>query len=265
MTSNFFDTCTITDYTVADNVDILTCMNNLGAVKSYLLYKKLLSICEYHMCAVLWDPSTGNHNKVACSGSILTFTQQTNELGFFNPITPRGPNFDVLLKLPPNTVGAFSHDLDFYYMNDVRTSFEKNIQGISCSNDLSTCLEFDNNTYCFGNIANVRIIHSLESFVMGLNVSIFLGGVVYFFVRPKMKDQRSFVVWSIYIIPLAGVALLLYGLFLMTFIPYLLGNLVIIFIIPVLSDWLRYARKYSLKIEQDSQALSDRDIQKPKK
>jgi hypothetical protein len=208
--ATYFDKCSI--LTIKGITEkVLSCINFMGDVKKNIIYNNKYAICEYHYCSILKNRGTGRHNTLSCSGGIMRFGDDNK---FFNPLTPFEIKFDEMVQMPMSTVELMAVDLEYYYTNDIRTTFSQDIINLNCTNTFKTCLTFSNATLCFGNTYDQSIIHSEQALVWGSMTSLFVGSFVVFILMPRLKDRGMFYLLFTYLFPLIGIILIYSGLFL---------------------------------------------------
>lgn len=193
------------------------------------------------MCVVLKDRKNDFQNKVACSGTIMRFN---DDMYYFNPLTPFGINFDKMIPLTNSAVDYFGGvNVQYYFQNDVRSTFAEEILAINCTNEMKTCLQFSNTSLCFGNVENTTIIHSTTALFHGI-ISAFVAGTVgYLFIKEYVMGYRMLFVISFYLVPLMAVGMIYTGFFLTMSVPFLMGNSIVIFVFTLLYYVLRDVRK----------------------
>ena len=245
---NIFSLCTVDDH--SNGGEIFSCMNIMGDKTTYFIHDSKIAMCEYHTCLVLSNKNDNSHKQLACSGAIL---RMGDDLYYYNPLTPFGINFDKMLPLPKSTVDSFSGEYQYYFQNDVRSTFSENIMDINCTNDMRTCLTFTNNSICFGNIENNVIIHSLSSLIYGVIVAFTFGTIMYVLLKKKVIQYPLSFVFTFYIIPLIGLGMMYNGLFLTMAIPYVTGNIIVLALFQFMYYTLRDINIYLHNIkEKDS-------------
>jgi len=226
---NLFSSCVVDTH--SSGVDILVCLNKMGGRSREFVYNKQISMCEYHMCSILYTRSTGKHDTVSCSGAIMRFG---NDMNYFNPLTPFGLDFDRMLPLSSSAVDYFSFMHQYYFQDGVRSRFNEDIISINCTNNLKTCLTFHNSSICFGNLAGTTIHHSSNALVHGMIVGATCGLLWYFIFEKELERgvlKHSITYLSFYLILwIVGVSLIYIGMFLTMCIPYMIGVLVSLFL-----------------------------------
>lgn len=211
---------------------VLACVNTMSERHRYFVYNSKISMCEYHMCVILVDRNDGTHDTVACSGAIMRFG---NDLYYFNPLTPFGLYFDEMLPMTRSAIDYFAIQYQYYFQADVRSKFTEPIVNINCTNSMKTCLTFSSNrSLCFGNIEDTIIIHSTESLIHGIIISFTVGACCYLFWKKHAKNFIIPFLFLFYIVPLLGLGMIYNGWFLSMTIPYLMGNVIVIFIFNML-------------------------------
>jgi hypothetical protein len=220
---NWFSLCFVDDH--SSGREIFSCMNIMGESFKHFVYNSKIAMCEYHTCLVIQNRDDDSHNELVCSGAILRFG---DDKYYFNPLTPFGIDFDKMLQLPESTVDYFSRNVQYYFQNDVRSTFSSDIVDINCTNDMRTCITFNDSSVCFGNKDDIGIIHSSASLVNGVIVAFTLGSIAYLFLKKEVSEYPLSFVFLFYIVPLVGIGMMYNGWFLSMSIPYLLGNIIVI-------------------------------------
>lgn len=241
---NEFLQCTVKEHSSGD--DILVCLNTMGDRHRYFVWDNQIAMCEYHMCLVMKDRKDGGHDTLVCSGAILRFDADAY---YFNPVTPFGLEFSNMLPLPRSAVDYFAVQYQYYFQDDVRSKFSEDIVSVNCTNNLRTCLTFTNTTLCFGNVEDTTIIHSTQALVHGIIVAFAVGSLCYLFLRQKVSDYPLSFVFAFYIIPLVGIGMIYNGLLLTMYIPFIMGNFIVLFIFIMLYYPLRDFNEYYTKNE----------------
>lgn len=236
---NQFSQCTVEDH--SEGGKVLVCLNQMGGRERHFVWNNKLAMCEYHMCSVLLDVNTGEHNTLSCSGAIMRLG---DDLKYFNPLTPFGINFDKMLPLSRSAVDYFAIQYQYYFQDDVRSTFAKTIEDINCTNNMKTCITFNDTSLCYGNYEDVTIIHSTESLIHGVISAFALGALCYLFLRNKAEGYPMSFVLFFYIVPMIAAGMIYTGWFLSMSIPFLLGNTLVVFIFIILYYPLRDLNNY---------------------
>jgi len=220
--SNAYASCTIADH--SRDKRIVGCVTASGRTTRNFVHNDQHAACEFHHCVVLEDPTHDDiHNVLSCTGAIMRFDDDNF---FFNPLTPLAPKFSAMKSAA--STGAISLDdtsVQYYYKDDVRTVFHDNILGVTCKNDLKTCVRFHNGTACFGNVDETPIIHASSSLIVGVVTAFtFAAGRQVFF-----RNSKGLVSHVLYFFaPLLGTGLIFLGSNMAVKFPYFLGNYVMI-------------------------------------
>jgi hypothetical protein len=213
----------------------------------HFVHNDEVAFCQYHYCVILNDIIRDAHDTLSCSGTIARFG---DDKYYYNPITPLQPNFGKLLKLPSSMVDFAGSRVFYYYMKDIRTRFPYNIEDVSCTNDLKTCVTTVNGTkHCWGNVEGKSIIHSKDSMLLGLGISLFCGAAVFFILHTLLRRRSNYVsnttLYILFALLVTGAALIFLGLFLAEPIPCIAGIIVPPLIFPILYHFFSKIRKKS--------------------
>lgn len=228
MPETYFDNCELSTVEGIPQT-ILSCINFMGETDQHVVFNNKYAICEYHYCAIILNRVTNRHNTLTCSGGIMRFGDDNY---FFNPITLFKLDFSKMLPLPTSAVEVLGYGLEFFYSKDIRTTFQDDIMDVTCTNDFQTCLRFHNGTVCFGNTQDIGIMHTPQAYMWGCVNSIILGAFVLFFLTPRLKDRHLWYLFFLFVIPVAGVSLIVAGTTLGPKIPFTLGSLTILILYP---------------------------------
>lgn len=233
--NNTFDSCDFIPHSTGNGQQVMYCINFMNNHLKHFVYDNQYSMCKNHYCVVTNDVSNLEHRVVSCSGAIIRF----NENDYFNPINTKRPLFDDLVKLPSNIPDFLSFGNDYYYLHDSRTTFNKDVMKINCTNDYKTCVEFDDgSSRCFGNISNIKIFDSLSSFIIGSNMTLIIVSMIYLGLKPYFRYARHVFTFFNIVFPVLAIALILNGTMAIITLPYVLGCLVIVCIVPMFMDHL---------------------------
>lgn len=236
---NRFTQCTAEDH--SSGGEVLACVNTMGDRHRHFVYNSKIAMCEYHMCTILVDRKDDAHDTIACSGAIMRFS---NDLYYFNPLTPFGLDFDEMLPMARSAVDYFAIQYQYYFQADVRSKFAEPIMNINCTNNMKTCLTFRNSSLCFGNVKETTILHSTESLIHGIIVAFTVGAVCYLLLKKHVKNFPLSFVFLFYIVPLIGIGMSYNGWFLSMTVPYMMGNGIVLFIFIMLYYPLRDLNDY---------------------
>lgn len=220
--SNTYASCVIADHSRSKRV--VGCVTASGQTTRNFVHNDQHAACEFHHCVVLEDPTHDNiHNVLSCTGAMMRFDDDNF---FFNPLTPLAPNFGAMKSAASTgTISLDDTSVQYYYKDDVRTVFRDNILGVSCNNNLKTCVSFYNGTVCFGNVDDTNIIHASSSLIVGVVTAFtFAAGRQVFF--RKSNGLMSNVIY--FFAPLIATGLIFLGSNMAVKFPYFLGNYVMI-------------------------------------
>lgn len=245
---NYFDICKIGE---VNGLKTLTCQNFMGEIEKNYLYGSALSFCEYHYCAIVKDRVGGKHNTLSCSGMIMEFDVSY----FFNPITPFILDFNLMKPMPTSSVDLLGLGLIHFYAKDIQTRFDQDIMSINCTNDLKTCLTFSNSSMCFGNMDDVKVVHSKQAVTWGAMTSLVVGAFVIFALMPRISKTRSGAyVFLFYILPIFSACLIYFGVMLSPKIPFAAGTFLVMWTFPLVY--------YSMRDVYNSDKVSYERIEK---
>jgi hypothetical protein len=253
---NYFDTCDIDD---SDSPAVFSCLNFMGDTDKNYLYGDNVALCEYHYCMIIESRTTGKHDTLSCSGAIMRFGDDNY---YFNPITPFIADFKKMKPMPPSAVELMSLEIDYYYAKDVRTRFNQEIETVKCTNDFKTCVTFDNSTLCFGNIRNQHIVHTPQALTWGTMSSLLIGAFTIFIVVPKMRTRAPWQVFVMYLLPIASVILIYFGLILSPKLPFAAGNFLVMWAFPLVFYTMRDVYRNSEEYIELSQKEKNDDGKK---
>lgn len=229
---NNYDECLITSHPDDPNYRILSCKNYMNEQDKHFLYDNQFAMCNNHYCAITFDVTDLTHKILTCSGSIFKFDKEK----FFNPLNIYKPSFDELLPLPSD---VFATEFENYYLKDSRTAFSDNLVSVNCSNDYSTCLEFENGeSFCMGNAKDIFIINSFPSFIIGIMISLLFVTFIFLSLRQYIRYFRNIVMIFMYAVPLISIALIFNSLFAMSFVSYAIGNIIIVVGVPITVNYV---------------------------
>lgn len=167
---NFFDTCTGVDLSL-NNLTSVSCSNFLNDQIYYIVsdVNKDIANCKYHMCFINTDFSSLTKTSVSCSGTILQYGTDS----FFNGLVDKSMIMSKVKVLPRSIIDTISLNLDYYYIKDVRTSFDKQIESVTCGDNFRTVLTFvDGSTVTWGNIDDLSVYHGPAAFGFGLGMTL---------------------------------------------------------------------------------------------
>lgn len=258
---NYFDICKVgqvpdVETNVVTGLKTLTCQNFMGEIEKNYLYADAFSFCEYHYCAVVKDRVSGRHNTLTCSGMLMEFDVNY----FFNPITPFMLDFKSMKPMPASSVDLFGIGFMYFYAKDIKTRFDKDIMSVNCTNDLKTCLTFSNSSMCFGNMNNLKIVHSQQAVTWGVVTSLTVGAFVIFVLMERISKKRSSMyVFLFYILPIISISLIYFGMILSPKIPFAIGVFLVLWSFPFVYYSMRdcfvnkkyYERVYE-RVERDN-------------
>lgn len=232
--STYFDECSV-DYREGFSQQISSCINFMGQTDTHVLFENKIAVCEYHHCVIPINGATNRHNILSCSGGILNFGEGL----FLNPVTPFIMDFDSMVRLPPSAVDLMAGNLQYYYAKDIRTAFEHDIVDINCTNDFKTCLTFANTSTCFGNVDDVNVHHSEEMLVWGVINSLFIGSFVVFVLFNRFKSWTLWHFIAAYLCPVVAMVSMYAGIFLAPLIPFVMMNLIVFALFPIVHYTMR--------------------------
>lgn len=224
---NKFSNCNILQHSSGDT-DVLECVNNMGHNGRHFIWQKKIAMCEYHYCFIL-NGDNNEHNTISCSGVIMRFEDDNTH--YFNPLTPYGLDFKKMLS---TTVDYFAIQYEYYFQDDVRSTFALPITNINCTNDMRTCITFNDTSLCFGNVEDITIIHSTQSLIHGILVAFTVGIICYIYLKDQVDNYPLSFVFAFYITPLIAIGMIYTGWFLSMSIPFLIGNSVVLFLFTLL-------------------------------
>jgi hypothetical protein len=151
---------------------------------------------------------------------------------YFNPLTPHGLEFSEMVVMTPSSVDVLASSFQYFYHNDVRSTFTNDLVNVNCTNDFKTCVNTNTSSICFGNTGETQVIHSLNALIYGLVTTALIGTLMYLILRKKSDPYSTTFLSIFYVLPVIGTTLILLGLLLMPIIPYLLGIAIIMGIFP---------------------------------
>lgn len=168
MAENYFDICTESS-TSNEEITSLDCTNFLNDQINFLVgdMEKHVANCYYHQCFVNTDFTDSSTKIIACSGVILHYDSDS----FLNPLVGKKLKTESARQLPRSIVDPISMNMDYYYIKDVRTTFDKDIDTVTCSDNLRTVINFKDGTMVvWGNTDNIAVLHGDLSFVIAASV-----------------------------------------------------------------------------------------------
>lgn len=228
---NKYDSCKVIDHEDSPDYRVLKCQNYMNEIDQHFIYNNQFAMCKYHYCAIVYDVSDLTHSILTCSGAIFRF----DTTKFFNPLNVYVPDFEEIKALPKDT---FENTFEKYYLKDSRTSFSQDIDSVNCTNNYKTCLTFDDgNSVCIGSVDDIFVLDSFPSFIIGVMTAILFSTFVYLTLRRFVRYFRNIVIIVMYFVPLLSIALIFNSVLVLSYLPYVLGNLVVMFSIPLMSSY----------------------------
>jgi hypothetical protein len=202
----------------------------MGDTETNYLHGAEVALCKFHYCAVLNERVDNTHNKLTCSGVVMQFGTDD----YFNPITPYLLDLNLMKPMPTSSVNVLSTDIAYYYAKDIRTTFYNDILSVNCTNDLKTCITFNNSSMCFGNVDDVHLISSQQAVAWGAMTSLIVGAFVVFVVMPRISKWRGGTyMLFLYLVPLVGTIFIYFGVALSPKTPFVVGILIITWTFPL--------------------------------
>lgn len=233
--NNTYDSCIILPHQSDSDYNVLSCVNILNERDKHFLYEDQFAMCANHYCAIVFDITSLTHSMITCSGAILSF----QETSYFNPINAFTPITSDLKEFPQNLLDIISNNFKYYYLKDSRTTFRNNVVKINCTNDYSTCLEFeDGRSFCMGNIKDIIILHPISSFVIGIAIAMAFTTLVYVALRPYIHYIKNVITISVYTIPLIGMFLIMNSVFAISISYYIIGNILVMTMLPLITTFV---------------------------
>jgi hypothetical protein len=192
-------------------------------------------MCRYHYCAIVYDITALTHSILTCSGAILNFQGSK----FFNPINVYTPMLEDMKPYPNSMIDFFGNQFQYYYIKDSRSSFAENIISVNCTNDFTTCIQFEGGkSFCMGNVQDIRVLHPLSSFVLGTIVAMFFVTIVYISLSHLINYFRNVVATTLYIVPIVGMSLVINAVFAIHTAAYVIGIFLVLVLVPLISSFI---------------------------
>jgi hypothetical protein len=142
---------------------------------------KHVKMCDYHYCVRFLD----EQNVISCSGYLLKLIGGNMDT-FLNPLTPNEQNIDFVgdkanVKKIGKAFMGYNILIDSFIQN-IQTTFEKNIESIECEQPHTTCIQFEgqNDKVCFGS-EGYKFHDSLSSLMFGLLIPGIISFSLYIF------------------------------------------------------------------------------------
>lgn len=170
MTENFFDVCTNLALPI-NNLTSVTCGNFLNDQNYFIVsdVNKDIANCKYHQCIINTDFAALTKTSVSCSGVIVRYGTDS----YYNPLVDKAMIMSKVKQLPRSIIDSISSNLDYFYFKDVRTSFDKELDSVTCSDHFSTTLKFsDGTTVTWGNTDNTRVHHGFIAFITAFGLTL---------------------------------------------------------------------------------------------